>query len=80
MKTFDCFPFFNELDLLDLRLRHLSNIVDKFIIVEGEYSHQGRKKKLYFDENKFKGPIAKNLSKDKLNKLNLINGDSVFFI
>ena len=52
MKTFDCFPFFNELDLLDLRLRHLSNVIDKFIIVEGEYSHQGRKKKLYFDENK----------------------------
>ncbi|MDP7196508.1 MAG: aspartate--tRNA ligase, partial [SAR202 cluster bacterium] len=33
-----------------------------------------------FYENEFKGPIAKNLSKDKLSKLNLTNGESVFFI
>ena len=33
-----------------------------------------------FYENEFKGPIAKNLSKDRLNKLSLINGESVFFI
>ena len=31
-------------------------------------------------ENEFKGPIAKNLSKDKLNELKLTNGDSIFFI
>ena len=33
-----------------------------------------------FYENEFKGPIAKNLSKDRLSKLNLTNGESVFFI
>lgn len=52
MKIFDCFPFFNELNLLDLRLKYLSDRIDKFIIVEGTHSHQGREKKLYFDENK----------------------------
>ena len=33
-----------------------------------------------FNQNIFKGPIAKNLSEDKLSKLNLKNGDSIFFI
>ena len=33
-----------------------------------------------FHDNEFKGPIAKNLSKDKLNKLNLTNGETIFFI
>ena len=33
-----------------------------------------------FYENEFRGPIAKNLSKEKLNKLNLTNGESIFFI
>ena len=33
-----------------------------------------------FDKNEFKGPIGKNLSKDRLNKLNLTDGESVFFI
>ena len=33
-----------------------------------------------FHDSEFKGPIAKNLSQDKLNKLNLTNGETVFFI
>ena len=33
-----------------------------------------------FLENEFKGPIAKNLTKEKLISLNLQNGDSIFFI
>ncbi len=33
-----------------------------------------------FEEGQFKGPIAKNLSKSKLNNLNLLDGDSIFFI
>ena len=48
----DSFPFFNEIELLDLRLNYLNNNVDKFILVEGTKSHQGNNKKLYFDENK----------------------------
>lgn len=32
---YDCFVFFNELDLLDLRLNILNEIVDKFVLVEG---------------------------------------------
>lgn len=48
----DSFPFFDEIDLLDLRLNYLNKYVNKFIIVEGTKSHQGKSKKLYFDENK----------------------------
>ena len=52
MKIFDCFPFFNELSLLDMRLNYLNKVVNKFVIIEGTHSHQGKLKKLYYDENK----------------------------
>lgn len=44
----------NEDLLLDLRLNVLEKIVDEFIIVESCYDHQGNKKKLNFNLNKFK--------------------------
>ena len=34
MKIFDCFMFFDEEVLLDLRLNYLNNYVDEFVIVE----------------------------------------------
>ena len=49
---YDGFTFFNELDLLELRLNELSDIVDKFIIVESHYTHTGKEKPLYYKENK----------------------------
>lgn len=48
----DSFPFFDELELLDLRLSYLNNHVDKFILVEGTKSHQGKNKKLFYDLNR----------------------------
>lgn len=33
-KVYDVFTFFNELDLLELRLEMLNDYVDKFVIVE----------------------------------------------
>lgn len=52
MKTYDCFNFFNELDLLDIRLNYLDKYVDKFVIVESTVTFSGNEKRLYFDENK----------------------------
>jgi beta-1,4-mannosyl-glycoprotein beta-1,4-N-acetylglucosaminyltransferase len=52
MKVFDCFTFFNELDLLEFRLKLLSNVVDKFVICESNYTHSGKIKPYYFNENK----------------------------
>ena len=34
MKIVDVFPFFNELDLLEIRLRLLNKIVDKFVLID----------------------------------------------
>lgn len=52
MKIYDCFSFYNELDLLEIRLNELNPIVDKFILVEAERTHQNKDKILYFEENK----------------------------
>jgi len=49
---YDCFPFFNELDLLELRLKELSPVVDKFVLVEATRTFQKKEKPLFFEENK----------------------------
>jgi len=53
MKIYDCFMFFDEEMLLDLRLNILDKYIDKFVITEANYMHSGRPKKLLFDINKF---------------------------
>ena len=52
MKIYDCFNFFNELDILELRLNILYDTVDFFIIVESNLTHSGQNKPFYFEENK----------------------------
>lgn len=49
---FDCFTFFNELDLLEVRLRELAPAVDAFVLVEATRTHAGAPKRLFFDEAK----------------------------
>lgn len=61
-KIYDVFPFFNELDLLEIRLNHLAPYVDYFVITEATMTHAGNPKPLYFQENrdrfsKFEGKI-----------------------
>ena len=53
MKIYDCFMFFDEEMLLDLRLNIMDKYVDKFVITEATYMHNGEPKKLLFDINKF---------------------------
>ncbi len=53
MKIFDCFMYFDEDLLLDLRLNYLDKFVDYFVIVESIYNHNGEKRKPNFDMNKF---------------------------
>ena len=48
----DCFPFFKELDILEIRLNILNAYVDKFILIEWEETFTGIDKQLYFKENK----------------------------
>ena len=49
MNIFDCFMYFDEDLLLDLRLNFLDKYVEKFVITEATYTHNGTKKKLNFD-------------------------------
>jgi beta-1,4-mannosyl-glycoprotein beta-1,4-N-acetylglucosaminyltransferase len=48
----DTFQFYNELDILELRLRELDPYVDIFVISESPETHAGRPKPLFFQENK----------------------------
>ena len=43
---YDCFSFFNELDLLEIRLNVLKDVVDKFMLVEATKTHMGEPSKL----------------------------------
>lgn len=52
MRVFDSFIFFNELDLLDLRLNILNDVVDYFVITESPWTVSGNPKPLYYQENK----------------------------
>lgn len=52
MKVIDVFPFFNELDILEIRLNILDPYVDYFIISEATKTFSGLDKPLFYDENK----------------------------
>ena len=49
---FDCFTFFNELNILEIRLNELTEVVDWFVLVEATKTFQGQDKPLYYLENK----------------------------
>ena len=50
-KIYDCFLFFNELDLLEIRLNVLNDYVDYFVLVEATKTFSNKNKKLYYAEN-----------------------------
>ena len=54
MKIFDCFMYFDEDLILDLRLNYLDRFVDYFVIIESVYKHNGKKRAPKFDIANFK--------------------------
>jgi len=44
----DCFTFFDELDLLELRLETLDAVVDRFVLCEAPFTFRGKPKPLAF--------------------------------
>ena len=48
---YDCFAFFNELDVLEIRLNTLDAIVDRFLIVEASKTFSGQPKSFIFEAN-----------------------------
>lgn len=52
MAVWDCFTFFNELDILELRLTELDSVVDRFVIAEATRTFSNEPKPLYFADNR----------------------------
>lgn len=50
---YDCFLYYDEDMLLDIRLNTLADVVDRFVIVESTHTFTGKKRQLNFDINKF---------------------------
>ncbi len=74
-KIFDTFMFFNELDLLEIRLNILDKYVDYFVISEATVTFSGKSKPLYFLENKerfkkFEHKIIHNIVDDTPSEFN----------
>ena len=53
MKIYDCFMFSDEKMLLEVRLNLLNKYIDKFIIAEATYFHNGDPKNLNFNYKEF---------------------------
>ena len=51
MKIYDCFTFYNEFDLLELRLRELYDHVDHFVLVEADRTFQNQQKPFYYQDH-----------------------------
>ena len=78
MKIFDCFMYFDEDLVLDLRLNYLDKFVDEFVIVESTYNHKGEKRKPLFNiENfqKFRHKITYLLLDEEVPDLMKINDE-----
>jgi beta-1,4-mannosyl-glycoprotein beta-1,4-N-acetylglucosaminyltransferase len=61
MRVFDCFPLFNEIDLLELRLNELWDVVDIFVIVEAKKTFTGKSKPMCLPDHEER--LAKYLHK-----------------
>ena len=53
MKIFDCFMYFDEEVVVDVRLNTLDEFVDYFVIVESKFTHKGDRRELRFNHKKF---------------------------
>ena len=76
MKLIDCFMYFDEDMMLDLRLNILDKYVSHFIICEATFNHKGLKKKLNFDKKnfpKFKDKITYLVLEKESNLIKKIN-------
>ncbi len=51
-KVYDCFMFYDEWEVLEIRLNELNDVVDKFVLVEATESFRGLQKPLYYERMK----------------------------
>ena len=53
MKIYDCFMFYDEDLVMDLRLNILNDFIHEFVIVESKFTHSGKKRELLFDIKRY---------------------------
>ena len=53
MKIYDCFMYFDEEVVVDVRFHTLNKFVDYFVIVESRFTHKGNPRELKFNHKKF---------------------------
>ena len=78
MKIFDCFMFYDEELLLDIRMNILDEFVDYFVISESKNYHNGLKRSLKFNINnllKFKDKIIYLVHDREPNGIKMINSE-----
>ena len=76
MKIFDCFMYFDEDLILDVRLNTLHENIDYFVIVESKFNHKGEKRNLKFDYknfSKFKDKIIYLIYDSEPNEIKKVN-------
>ena len=76
MRIYDCFMFYDEDLVADLRFNILDEHVTKFVVVESKFTHSGEKRNLLFDINKyskFKNKINYVILENEPSNLEIIN-------
>ena len=76
MRIYDCFMFYDEDLVADLRFNILDEHVTKFVVVESKFTHSGEKRNLLFDINKyskFKNKINYIILENEPSNLEIIN-------
>ena len=68
MKIFDCFMYFDEEIVLDIRLNTLNKFVDYFVIVESKFTHKGEKRELKFNPKTDLDALIKIMMDEELKK------------
>ena len=79
MKIFDCFMYFDEDLVLDVRLNCLDKFVDYFVIIEASYNHKGEKRDPKFKIENFKNfrhKIIYFLIENQPNDLDIVDDSS----
>ena len=82
MKIFDCFMYFDEEVILDVRLNVLDQFVDYFVIVESRFTHKGDQRNLKFNIqkfNKFKDKIIYLIYEDQPKEVKIIKREDGIF-
>jgi beta-1,4-mannosyl-glycoprotein beta-1,4-N-acetylglucosaminyltransferase len=82
MRVYDVFSFFNEFDLLKIRMDELKGIVDEHILLEAPLTYTGKLKALAYQDGDY---IAENITVlspnvDVLRKLNRQNNNDIHYI